>query len=283
MALLKRAGFFGSYPPGTSIARATSLGDLRTAFSLVHDSFVDMGYIQPAECGMRIRCFEALPEAATFVAWGDGEIAGVLSVVPDTPEFGVPADKAFRDEIDKLRAEGRRICEGTNWVMAEKYRNTPLMTELMRCAFAHAMAEGYTDFLGAVSPGHVRFYSLLAFEPVSDVRSYSKDFDDPVVLVRLSKDAVGKRVASANEDDDEDNAFLVNYYVDQNPYRTMVDGWEIMAKGLFKDPASLRDLFVRDSGFLAHCSDEELDAIRDHWGEEVFEQAVASEILAMAD
>jgi len=281
LRLLKKAGFFGSYPPGTSIIRATSQEDLRSAYTLVHDAFVERGYIKAVDCRMRIRCFEALPETATFVAHVKGEIAGVLSVVPDTAGFGLPADTAFKVEIDQLRKRGRRLCEGTNWVMAEKYRNTPIMTELMRCAFAHAMSEGYTDFLGTVSPGHVRFYSLLAFEPISPVRSYSKDAYDPVVVVCLSKDVVTQRVTDAGTEGD-DNAFLVDYYVDSNPYHDTVQEWAVVAQGLFKDPEALAELFVQDSHFLDRCTKAERKAIKRFWGEEVYAQVVATPVSVTA-
>jgi len=74
---------------------------------------VERGYIKPTECGMRVRCFEALPETATFVAHVKGEIAGVLSVVGDTPEFGLPADRAFKGEIDLRGIVRGLIARGT--------------------------------------------------------------------------------------------------------------------------------------------------------------------------
>ncbi len=275
MALLKRSGLFSNDMQGAEITRATTLEDIAGAYRLVHDIFVAQGYIQPDETGIRIRSFEALPETATFIAKVGNEVVGVTSVVVDSPELGLPTDKAFKTEVDGLRTQGRKICEGTNWIVADSHRNSAVMTELMRCSFAHALAVGCTDFLGTVSPGHARFYKLLGFDQIGEVRSYSKEIEDPVVVVRFDLSGLSNVLQDITDGQDEAELFLKRYYVDDNPYYQYVSTWQIMSDRFFSDPMLLTELFVHGSGLLERCSEVELGAIRGQWGEELFAEVMS--------
>jgi len=271
MALLRRAGFFSGLPPAVEITRAVTLEDLLEAYRLVHDVFVDQGYIHPRPDGLRLRAFEALPDTATFVARSEGRVVGVTSVVMDSAEFGLPSDNAFSQEVEALRSQGRKVCEGTNWVLAEAYRNSPVLTELMRCSFAQARSAGFDDFIGVVSPGHARFFCLLGFEQLGPLRSYSREIDDPVVLMRLDLKRVDERIVDVeNGESDEDEAVLKRYYIDTNPYHAYVNEWAREARELFSDEESLRDLFVEKGRLLRQCSSAHLRAICERWGTEIF-------------
>ena len=192
LALLRKAGLFGGDAGGAQAVRATSVEDLLTAYRLVHDAFVEKGYIHRQASGLRMRTFEALPTTATFVAKADGKVVGVQSLAMDDPQLGLPSDQAFQADLDALRGKGRVLCEATNEAVDPDWRRTSVPTELMRCCFAHALAKGCTDLITTVSPGHVRFYELLGFEQVSEVRSYSAKIEDPVAVVRFDLSALGQ-------------------------------------------------------------------------------------------
>ena len=272
MALLKRTGLFGGDLCGAVISRAVTVADMVGAYSLVHDAFVDQSYIRPQPCGMRLRVFEALQSTATFVAKMDGRVVGVGSLVEDSEDLGLPSDEAFRQEIDALRRLGRRICEATNEAVAGDFRRTSVPTELMRCLYAHAIAAGCDDLITTVSPGHARFYGLLGFETISEVRSYSSTIHDPVVVVRMDFSTIQPRAEKVDQNEIADDQFLKSYYLDDNVYHKHVNGWSILAERTFADPLLLQDLFVIRSRLLAECSREELEAIRQRWGAEVFQQ-----------
>jgi len=270
MALLQRAGLFTALPKGVTIERATGLEDLRDAYHLVHEIFVDEGYIRPFPGELRMRAFEALPDTATLVAKADGKIVGVQSLIPDAEYVGIPSDRAFRGEIDALRSEGRRVCEAANEAVAAEYRRSAIPTELMRCCFAHAVSTGCTDVVTAVSPGHAKFYALMGFETISPVRSFSEMLRDPVVVVRFNFDTVRDHVAKAEAQDAEDEAVLVDYYLNSNPYNDRVASWSRTAEEFFEDPQTLRELFDDLSKLLSRCNLNELRAIGQSWGEKTF-------------
>ena len=282
MALLKRAGLFSNDTHGAKITRAASLEDLSEAYRLVHDVFVERGYIRPQANGYRIRVFEAMPETATFVAKCGSEMVGVTSVLVDSPDLGLPSDQVFGPEIDALRAQGRQVCEGTNWLVAESHRKSAVMSELMRSSFAHAMAEGCTDFIGSVSPGHARFYGLLGFETLAGPKNYSNEVEDPVVLVRLDLAGLSKRFEGVEASDNQVERFLKQYYVDENPYHRFVGGWKVLSDRLFADPISLGELFVHRSGLLSDCPAEVCRALRKRWSAAVFDAVVPAETSAPA-
>jgi len=277
MLLLKRAGLFSNDTHGATVTRATSLEDLASAYRLVHDVFVERGYIAPDDSGLRVRVFEALPETATFVAKAGAAVVGVTSMVIDSPDLGLPSDKAFKAEIDSLRAEGRKVCEGTNWAVAESHRHSAVMSEMMRAAFAHAVAQRCTDFIGAVSPGHAGFYGLLGFEQLGQVRSYSSEIHDPVVMVRLDLTGLAERFRSADNGGIESERFLKSYYLEENPYGRYVAAWQILSDRFFADPAGLRELFVQRSSLPRHCEPGDLRAIQNRWGPRIFAETFGSE------
>lgn len=274
MALLRKAGLFQDLPPEVTVTRATDVDTLREAYHLVHEIFIEQGYIRPFPGNLRIRPFEALPDTATFVARTNGRIVSVQSLIPDNRRLGVPSDRAFGPELEKLRAEGRRFCEAANEAVAGEYRKTAIPTELMRCCFAHAMSTGCSDVVTAVSPGHAKFYGFMGFETITPVRSFSEMLEDPVVVVRFNFDTVRGRVAQANTQDTEDEAVFVDYYHDGNPYMGRVGPWSVLAERLFKDSISLRMLFDDQSNLLSRCNLNELRAIGEAWGERTFVEVI---------
>ncbi len=66
------------------------------------------------------------------------------------------------------------------------------------------------------------------------------------------------------------DAFLYDFYFTKNPYHRYVGTWEILSERMFADPLRLRELFISCSHLLLDCPDEQCDAIRRHWGNNVF-------------
>ena len=201
-------------------------------------------------------------------------------MIIDSPDLGLPSNKAFKPEIDSLRTAGRKVCEGTNWAVAESHRRSAVMSEMMRCTFAHAGTQGCTDFVAAVSPGHAGFYGLLGFKQIGEVRSYSDEVHDPVVMVRLDLTGLADRFRIAENGGIESECFLKKYYIDENPYGRFVAAWQILSDRFFADPVGLRELFVQRSGLPRRCEPEELRALQNRWGPRVFAEAWGSESAA---
>lgn len=279
MKLLARQGCFGVGPQGVYLCRATTVKELQDAYRLVHDSFVEQGFIIPQPGGLRIRPYEALPDTATFVAkTRDEQVVGVTSVVMDSTDLGIPSEQAFGSEIAELRQTRHTIAEITNWAIDPEYRRTSVLTELIRCYIAHLLAQQCQDAVAAISPGHLPFYRLLGFEQAGSERSYSQTIHDPVVLVRLSVTELMERFDNSTDGDD-DLAVLKRYYMADNPYHQMIETWVNSARGAFSDPALLRHLFAENSGLLHTCDKRTLAVIREQWGEDLFLDVVGHSVI----
>jgi hypothetical protein len=244
LALLKRSGFFGGDTKGAVITRALSLEDLSAAYRLVHEVFLCSGYIRPQPSGMRLRMFETSSRMATFVAKVGGRVVGVLSVVGDSIELGLPSDTVYEAELEALRATGARLCEVTNQAVAQDFRKSAVPTELIRCAIAHGLQAGYREGIASVSPGHRGFYELLGFRPVGSERSYSKEFSDLVVALSVDLDQYRKPAVGGVA-----THFVHNHMTDANPFVPFVADWEREAKRCFLNAA-----------LLAHCGPAELQS-----------------------
>jgi len=283
MSLLKRAGLFGTDTRGAIIRRAVSAEDLAAAYALVHQAFLERGYIRPEPGGLRVRVFEALPTMATFVAEADGQIVGVQSLAVDDPDLGLPSDMAFQDAINVLRRGGRLVCEATNQAIAPEYRKSAVATELMRAMFAHALHVGCDELITTVSPGHARFYELLGFEKASPIRSYSADLDDPTLVMRVNVSQLIETVKDADDRSDGGALFIkLRCLKANNNYCRHVAEWDDRAREVFADPAALHDLFAARAGLLYRLTEDQRRAIRRQWGADVFDAAyrMADTVLA---
>ena len=270
LALLKRSGLFGEYTHGAKISRACTLGDLRQAYRLVYASFVRSGYIKPNSHEIRIRAFEATAETATFVAKAGDDVVAALSLVIDSDDLGLPADISFRPELDSMRARGVKLSETSNQAVSPILRKTAVTTNLMRCSLAQAMFEDRDLVIIAVSPSHKSFYELLGFTCRTNVRSYSDEVDDPVVMMSLDVEPFRhKRIASSPT-----RAFIREFLSFTNPFHARIQEWKQSAVQCFHDADLLRTLFVRESGLLARCTHAERQALRHRWGEGLFQEVI---------
>ncbi|HEX2100594.1 MAG TPA: GNAT family N-acetyltransferase, partial [Candidatus Synoicihabitans sp.] len=272
MSLLKRSGFFGQDTKGAVIERACAFEDLRDAYRLVHDVYLGTGYILPEPAAIRLRIFETSSETATFVAKKDGRVVGVLSIVADSPDLGLPSDAAFKPELDSLRASGTMLCEITNQAVAEEFRKTAVPTELMRCAIAHALSAGYGQGIATISPGHNGFYDLLGFKQLGGERSYSQKLHDPVIALTLDIDYYRRSCEGLGEVDQ----FIHRLGAEDNHFVGRVGEWTKQARRTFLEADFLQQLFVTERNFMAECSPEQLRVLQRRWGQELFDAVVSA-------
>lgn len=225
MTLLRRMGLFSnSEDKEFEVKRAFSKTELECAYKIVHDIFVEQGYIRPLPSGMRLRPFELSKHLATFIACSkDGNVGGVLSLMQDTKALGLPSDTAFYSEINLLRKEKGTISEVTNQVVLKNNRSTSMTTELMQAIIAQAIHKKNTAIIIAISPSESTFYQeLLHFEIISEVKSYSTEINDPVVLMKLDIE----KIPLIDSTSKEGQLFAKKYLIDNNPYTSKVAAWE---------------------------------------------------------
>ena len=279
LARLTRAGLFGTNTHGAIIEQASTFHDLQQAYRLVHDVYVESGYIRPDTSGIRLRMFEASPDEATFVAKIEGRVVGVVSVAADSVALGLPSDTCFKEVLDELRAQGARLSEMTNQAVAAEYRKSGIATELMRCAAAHVIRGQFDENVAVISPNHAAFYKILGFREIGTPRSYSDTVYDPVVALSTGLDQYRKPVPDPG---DETRCFVQNFMADGNPFMAQVEQWARAAAAHFRDSQLLRQLFISETAFITQCSKEDLAFLKRIWGRRPFNSVTGRSLFTRA-
>jgi hypothetical protein len=106
----------------------------------------------------------------------------------------LPADENFRHELDRLRQQGRRLCEPSRLAI-EQGASRRVFAGLIHISYIYAHAiHGYTDYVIEVNPRHVMFYRrMLGFVGCGTQRNCSR-VNAPAVLLRLDLDYMAAQI-----------------------------------------------------------------------------------------
>lgn len=130
----------------------------------------------------------------TLFAEGGGDTVGTMSLCLDDQDVGLPADDNFRDKLDQLRAQGRRLCEPSRLAI-EKGMSKRVFASMIHISYIYAHnIHGYTDYVIEVNPRHVMFYKrMLGFRDFGGMRQCTR-VGAPAVLLRVELDYMGEQI-----------------------------------------------------------------------------------------
>jgi len=136
------------------------------------------------------------PNRITLTASIEEEIMGTLTLGIDS-SAGILADTIFKDEIDRHRARGARVCEVTKLAFDPRVNSKEMMALLFHLAMLHARdIHGCTDLFIEVNPRHRRFYEhMLGFDRHSGPRINPR-VNAPAYLLRIGFDYVAQQIQS---------------------------------------------------------------------------------------
>lgn len=134
------------------------------------------------------------PNRITLYAETGGQTVGTMSLCLDDAALGLPADENFRHELDRLRHQGRRLCEPSRLAI-EQGASRRVFAGLIHISYIYADAiHGFTDYVIEVNPRHVMFYRrMLGFTACGTQRNCSR-VGAPAVLLRLDLDHMGRQI-----------------------------------------------------------------------------------------
>jgi hypothetical protein len=212
--MVRRALFLKGLLDGVSqpvITWAETPDDLEKAFRLVYDEYFRLGYIQePNPSHIYFNIFNLLPTSATLVMNCGGTVIATLSRVRDDEHFGLPMDSIYRQELDNLRIQGRRLCELCSLANSAEFRHHNLFMYLFRSMYLNAIQTGMNDICIMVNPRHVDFYkAVLFFEDLGQEKTYPR-LGQPAVALRLNLEVSEQRLKEAYKDC-EPNVSLYNF------------------------------------------------------------------------
>jgi hypothetical protein len=170
--------------------------DMDEALSVIHDGFVEAGYMVRQPSGRRMHPSYLNPGTMFLVARIDGEAVGASVFIADGP-FGLPSDRAFAEENSLLRAQSdHALHEAGSLVVLSAHRRST--RRIVMRLFAGLTRMALQDFPAApvpmvVAPENERFYgSLLGSPKIGGERLL---FGAPAILLLTGGAAVAAHCA----------------------------------------------------------------------------------------
>lgn len=156
---------------------ARGADDFDGAFRLLHDRYVENGYMAPHPSGRRLGVYNALPSTKVFVARAEGRVVGTITLVQDSA-LGLPMDQIYREELDALRARGRRLGEASTLTVDPAYRTSgfAILMRLYRMLIIYAAKIArLNDMCLSIAPHHGRFYrTFFGVRQIGPMRAYPR-------------------------------------------------------------------------------------------------------------
>ena len=169
--------------------------ELEACFKVLHDAYVDSGFMKPDPSGMRVTIYHALPTTTTLCAKFDGEVVGTISLVRESA-LGVPLQRIF--DLNAVREKEGNIAEVSALAVHRNFRRTggSILFPLMKFMYEYCTTFFDTRHLViAVNPSHIEMYeSLLFFKRLSATMVENYDFVNgaPAIGATLDlKEAIG--------------------------------------------------------------------------------------------
>jgi len=192
--------------PRLELKVAETQEELEACFRILHDAYVASGFMKPAESGMRLTMYHALPTTTTLCAKYDGRVVGTMSMIREGV-FGFPMQAVF--DLSDVRAKQGQIAEISALAVHADFRKTggAILFPLMK--FMYEYCTEYFDtrhLVIAVNPDKIELYeSLLFFERLQETVLEKYDFANGAPAVGATLDlpvarALFKRVYSGRSE-----------------------------------------------------------------------------------
>ncbi|MGE3233381.1 MAG: hypothetical protein AB7O78_06610 [Thermoleophilia bacterium] len=170
-----------------TVTLADSVADIDRALAVLHDGYVEAGYLTPRPSGRRMHPAYLNPGTVFMLAHMEGEVVGTCAIVADGP-FGLPSDRAFQEENDALRAASAGgLCECGSLTVSRRHRRHTRRIVMRLFATASRVARDefpHSTVVIAVTPENERFYrAIAAAEPVAEPRPL---YGAPASLMRTT-------------------------------------------------------------------------------------------------
>ena len=202
------------------IRAANSDSQRSTASVLVNRMYSARGYRGTAASGAEPA---RTPHQLTLTASERGEVVGTLTVGFDHPRHGLRSDDTFESEIDRLRAQGRKICEFTKLAMdggALRAKSKQALAAMFHVAYIYAhRLHRFSTLVIEVNPRHVAYYErMLGFQAIGEER-LNRRVDAPAVLLKLEfldlQAAIGAHSGVGNRNSDDKSLFTHAFSVQE--------------------------------------------------------------------
>ena len=179
---------------------ASTVSEVMEGWGVVYKAYVETGLIDPNPYRLHTAPSAVGPDTAVVVGRAGGKAVSTASSIADGPQ-GLPLDCVYKEELDKLRAPGRRLVE--IGLLADHHRGDDggdsgsCVFDSTRIAFHFARYLGATDIVCGMHPRRSRLYTrIFGFTPVGTPRTYSCVKNHAVVLMHTTVEYVERNYSS---------------------------------------------------------------------------------------
>lgn len=168
----------------TSTCRILHGTDCATARAIVARTYAAQGYDLSTNT---IAQFLDTPHATTWGLFSDDRMYGTISLVRDSAH-GLPMDAIYKDELLPLRTRDETLAEVVQFAVDHEMYATLFGTkpspfhsaQLFSTVLSAALEEHISYLCISINPKHDRFYALLGFEKIGELKHY-ESVDAPAI------------------------------------------------------------------------------------------------------
>ena len=214
---------------GACIRRAVTQEDLVDAYRFLCGIRVALGYPAPQASVLWADPAEGVREMATFIARSWPDVVATTTLVLDSTEPELPADRVF-PELGELRERGRFVAELTNRATVPAYLRTDVPGALLRCCVAHGLYIGCSDLVAVIRPWEQASFEALGFRRMGSVRSSGGSVPEPVMLARLDLLMLQEGCSLTGPSMEAGYPLLWQFYLKASPYPRHVRAWAALVE-----------------------------------------------------
>ena len=156
---------------------AETCEELEACFHLLHEAYVDAGFMQPDPSGLRATVYHALPTTSTLLCRSGDRVVATVSLVRESA-MGFPMQRIF--DIAAIREAGGNIAEVSALAIDRRFRSASgrILLPLLKFMYEYATLKFDTRHLViAVNPRHIGFYeTILCFRRLAQRTVSHYDF-----------------------------------------------------------------------------------------------------------
>lgn len=170
---------------------ASNTEEIKKAYELVYENYIEKKFCNLNYHKMRIFLFDSLETTRTLIAKSGDTVLATTTLVFDSP-IGLPSESIYKDRLDELRGQGKKICEISKLSTRKDLgsKSLTVLPFLFRTCWLYAKEIfPHSLFCIMVEPQNEFFYrKYYYFENNSDVRLDHKANEASSVLLEMPID-----------------------------------------------------------------------------------------------
>jgi hypothetical protein len=253
-----------------AIKFAENRDELQQSFALVYQVYMQKKFItQPKPHGMLYNIHSLLPDTVHIIAKSYLKVISNLSVIADTPAFGLPMDVIYRPELEALRDQGKSIVELSALATPREHRWKNIFQYLVQVMYWYCVYKAVDEVCIAINPRHVRYYKgLFPFEELGPARHYPR-VDAPAIALRAPVMESMQHMLQICEALEFETPLYSYFYrmTGQAPSNDAPflepEALDIVARPIVSDPEDIQFFIQADQGVLEGISIKQKQALNE--------------------